>query len=78
MSTKKEKQKTSSHKIFYENPYDLQTIFESLKIAQNNNRDLIYLDLLITNLRINPKLDITNLNYNILRDLGLLKLEKLS
>lgn len=76
MTIKKEKTKTSSTKVLYENPYDIETLFESLTIASSKDKELLYMDKLIATLRLDPEGDITNINYNILRDLGLLKLEK--
>lgn len=77
MTTKREKQKSSSTKVLYENPYDIETLFESLIIAEKNDKEFLYMDKFIATLRLDPEGDITNINYNILRDLGLLKLVKL-
>lgn len=77
MTTKKEKQKPSSTKVLYENPYDIETLLESLIIAEKNDKEFLYMDKFIATLRLDPEGDITNINYNILRDLGLLKLVKL-
>ena len=61
--------------IFLENPYDLETVFESLEIAKTQNKELLYLDRLLATLRLDPEGDITNINYKILNDLGLLSLQ---
>lgn len=67
-----------SHKIrFLENPYDLETCFESLNIASKGNKELIYLDQLLARIRLDPTVDITELNYTILSELDLLKFEKI-
>lgn len=66
----------ASRKIFHENPYDIETLFESLTIASRNGNELLYMDRFISHLRNDPRQDITNLNYDILRELGLLKLVK--
>jgi hypothetical protein len=63
-------------KVLYENPYDLENIFESLNIASKHNKELLYMDRLIATLRLDPLGDITNINYNILRDLEILKLQR--
>ena len=69
---------TQPQRIFLENPYDIETVFESLSIAANHDKELLYVDRLIAHLRLDPLADLTTLNYNILRDLEVLKLEKIS
>jgi|TARA_R110000782_G_scaffold175443_2_gene266597 hypothetical protein len=61
--------------LFHENPYDLETVQESIKIATKQNKELIYMDRLIAALRVDPKVDLTSLNYCILTKLQLLNLE---
>lgn len=61
--------------VFIENPYDVETLFESLKIASEQNKELLFVDRLITMIRLDPEGDLTNLNYRILHDLQLLSLE---
>lgn len=61
--------------LFLENPYDIETILESLKIASKQNKEILFMDRLIGSLKIDPETDLTNLNYRILHDLSLLKLE---
>jgi hypothetical protein len=73
MQTKQEK---ASSRIFLENPYDLETIFESMSIASEHNKELLFMDKFISQLRINPKEEVTNICYNVLRSLDILKLEK--
>ena len=70
------KKKVTPTKVLYENPYDLENIFESLNIASKHNKELLYMDRLIATLRLDPLGDITNINYNILRDLEILKLQR--
>jgi len=60
--------------IFLENPYDVQTILEGLKIARARNKELIYMDRLLATLRLDPEGDIVNISYKILLDLELSKL----
>lgn len=74
--SKKTKQKVTPTKILYENPYDLENIFESLSIASRHDKELLYIDRLIATLRLDPTGDIININYNILRDLEILKLKR--
>ncbi len=73
--SKKTKQRVTPTKVLYENPYDLENVFESLSIASRHDKELLYMDRLIATLRLDPLGDITNINYNILRDLELLKLQ---
>jgi hypothetical protein len=70
------KKKVVSTRILCENPYDIETFFESFSIASKNEKELIYIDRLITALRLNPFGDLTEINYKILMDLGLIKLPK--
>lgn len=74
MQEKSIKQKAIPARIFKENPYDLETIFESLSIASTNEKELIYVDRLIHSLRNNPMGDLTEMNYKILLELNLIKL----
>lgn len=61
--------------VFRENPYDVETIFESLGIAADQGKELLYVDRLIAELRSNPRADLTNLNYAVLNELELFTLE---
>lgn len=77
MSTSKTQTEGSSPKrVFLESPYDIETVFESLSIASRHDKELVYMDRLIAHLRLDPIGDLTEINYNILRELGILKLEK--
>jgi hypothetical protein len=73
MQTKKEK---ASSRIFLENPYDLEVVFQSMSIASDHNKELLFMDKFVFCLRSNPEEDITNICYNILRNLDIMKLEK--
>lgn len=75
MSNQKQRQKSSSPRVFCENPYDLETLFESLTIASENDKELIFVDRLISLLRLDPQADIANLSFKILKDLDIIKLE---
>lgn len=73
----KQKQKPgSSPRIFLENPYDLETIFESLTIATSHGKELQFMDKFVAYIRLNPEDEVTNVCYNVLRTLDILKLEK--
>lgn len=76
MTDKKITEQRSEQRILLENPYDLETIFESLSIASYSDKELLFIDRLIAGVRLDPEIEITELSYNILRDLKLLKLEK--
>lgn len=60
--------------IFLENPYDIETLFESLQIAVKDNKELLFMDRLIATIRLDPEVDVTNLNFRILSDLRLMEL----
>jgi hypothetical protein len=70
----KKTQSKARPQIFEENPYDIETIFESLSIASVNDKELLYIDKLITAIRQTPDCDLTNINYKILEDLKILNL----
>lgn len=61
------------HRIFYENPYDIETFFEGLTIASKHNKELQYVDRFITHLRLDPTQEVTTISFNILRDFGIVK-----
>lgn len=61
--------KKNHKKVFKENPYDVETVFELLSIASDNNMELLYMDRLINGLRSCEDCDITSLSYAILKDL---------
>jgi hypothetical protein len=71
--SKIKKQKMVKNKILVENPYDLETFFETLSIASSHEKELLYMDRFIAALRMNPLGDITTINYYILQELGILK-----
>lgn len=60
---------TKSRKIFKENPYDIETVFESLSIASDNECEIIFMDMLINRLRADPSCDITNTSHMILQEI---------
>lgn len=64
-------------RVFLESPYDIETIFESLSIASKNDKELLYIDRLIATIRLDPLGDLTEINYNILKDLSLIELKKI-
>ena len=65
------------HRIFYENPYDIETFFEGLTVASNHGKELQYIDRFITHLRLDPTQEVTAITFNILRDFGIIKYHKL-
>jgi hypothetical protein len=79
-SSKKERRAEPKPKqpksIFYENPYDVETFFEGLEIAAQNNKELHYVDRFIANLRIDPLQDTSDVVFKVLnRDLKLVVFE---
>lgn len=69
------KQKKDNH-VFFENPYDLESIFESLSVASRSGKEFLFLDKLIGKIRLDPTIDTTKESYLILVELGLLQLER--
>ena len=63
-------------RIFSESPYDIETIFESLSVSSNSDKELLYMDKLISSLRENPTANLTDLNYKILTELSLIQTPK--
>lgn len=59
-------------KIFIENPYDIETFFESISLASLNDKELQFMDRFISCFRKNPECDLTQLNYDILKSLDLI------
>ena len=64
---------SSKKRVLLENPYDIETVFESLEIAAESEKEMLYMDRLIATIRLDPEGDLTNINYRILLDLGLMK-----
>jgi hypothetical protein len=71
-----QKQSSAQSRIFLENPYDLETVFESLSIASDHGKELLFMDKFISYIRLHPKEHTTNVCYDVLRSLDILKLEK--
>lgn len=67
--TEKIQNKPSRKQIFNENPLDIETVFESLSVASDNDLELIYMDSLIYNIRNNPEGDLTDISYQILKEM---------
>jgi hypothetical protein len=66
----------ASSRILCENPYDLETVFESLSIASRHDKELLYVDRLIAILRLDSQCDLTEVNFKILKDLELIKIKE--
>lgn len=65
------------HRIFYENPYDIETFFEGLSVASRHGKELQYVDRFITYLRLDPSQEVTDISFNILRDFDLIQYDKI-
>jgi hypothetical protein len=70
------KQEKASSRIFLENPYDLETVFESMSIASDRNKELLFMDKFISSIRANPEDEITSICYKVLSSLDILELKK--
>lgn len=74
MSEHQEQKKNSTKsKVFCENPYDLETLFESLSISSDKNKELLFMDKFIAYIRLDPRVDIAEISFKILKDLDLIK-----
>jgi hypothetical protein len=73
MDSKEQKNRS----IFLENIYDIEILFESLDIASKGEKELQYMDKLISYIRLDPNIDLTELNYKILNDLKLINVKGL-
>jgi len=74
---KQQKKEKPHSRILLENPYDLETVLESITIASRNSKEILFMDKFIACIRLDPTIETTELSYNILRELELLKLEKI-
>lgn len=61
--------KTGKKSVFLNNPYDIEVIFEALSVASDNNVELLFMDMLVDNLKNCKDCDITDISYNILKEL---------
>jgi hypothetical protein len=64
------------HRIFYENPYDIETFFEGLQIASRNNKELQYIDRFVTHLRLDSNQEVTGIVFKILTEFDIIKYQK--
>lgn len=68
-----QKRKEKLHNsILLENPYDIETVLESLKLASSKGKEIHFMDKFINQLRTNLSGDTTEISYKILQDLELL------
>lgn len=72
---KQQKRKKEHSRVFCENPYDLETLFESLSLASAHDKELIFVDRLLSYIRLDPTAEITDISFKILRELEIVKLE---
>jgi hypothetical protein len=61
--------------ILFENPYDIETVLESIKIAERHGKEILFLDRLFTNIRLDPNVDLTTASFRTLKELEILKNE---
>lgn len=73
MSEQKHNQKDKP-RLFLENPYDIETFFESMNVASQKDMELQYIDRLISYIRMDPHEELTTLCYNALRDLKIINM----
>lgn len=64
---------------FIEDPIDIETVFEALSVAsrhgdlEDNATELLFMDKLISHIRLDPYCDITTISHKILCDLDVMK-----
>lgn len=58
---------------FAENPYDMETVLESIKIASQNGMEILFMDKLICQLRKDNDTDLIKVSYKILEELEVVK-----
>jgi hypothetical protein len=63
--------------LFRENPYDIETVFEALSSSTDQDKELLFVDRLISSLRHDPNADLTNLCFDILRELNVINPNKI-
>ena len=71
----KNKKKSPRQLRFYENPYDIETFLESFNVASNHNKELIFIDRFLSHIRLDPCKEVATVCYEVLRDLGIIKME---
>ena len=71
-----DKIKTNKRVVFLENPFDIETVFESLSVATDHEKELLFMDRLLAIIRLDSTVDITTACYNILRELNILTLKR--
>jgi hypothetical protein len=74
MNSTKQSKKFSRKSEPLENPYDIETVFHSMKIASDNHKEMLFMDRLIGSIRANPNVDLTEISYNILKTMGIIKI----
>ena len=74
MNEQQQRKKQSSQKVFCENPYDLETLFESLSLASDKDKELLFMDRFIALLRLDPQAEVADISFKILKDLEIIKL----
>jgi hypothetical protein len=63
--------------MFYENPYDLETIFDSLRLAAKHGKELVFMDRLLSRIRLDPEIETTELSFAILHDLDIIDIDSI-
>jgi hypothetical protein len=77
MAQENKNKEKSARRIFYENPYDIETFFEGLQVASNHGKELQYVDRFICHLRLDPSQEVTNITFNILKEFGIIQYDKI-
>lgn len=66
---------TQDNNILKENPYDIETLIETIDMAADFGLEFSVLDDIITHLRKNPSANISEICFKTLQDLNLMKMK---
>lgn len=73
---KQQNKEKTVHRIFYENPYDIETFFEGLQLASKHNKELQFVDRFIAYLRLDPNQEVTDVVFKTLREFNIIQYQK--
>ena len=73
MSQENKNKESIKRRLFYENPYDIETFLEGLDVAANHGKELQYIDRFIAYLRLDPTREVTDISFNILKEFDIIK-----
>lgn len=63
----------SETRVYMDNPYDLETFLEALKISRDQEKEMRFLDLALSYLRLDPTIELADASYTALTKLKLIE-----